>query len=56
MATKNQTRPNYARVKMEVDLLGVPKRISVGVSKASREIVEKWVNIKYDYMPILHKV
>ncbi|WMV20831.1 hypothetical protein MTR67_014216 [Solanum verrucosum] len=52
MATKNQTRPSCARVKVEVDLLGeFPKRINIGVRKQSGEVVEKWIRIKYDYVP-----
>ncbi|KAH0712380.1 hypothetical protein KY289_008339 [Solanum tuberosum] len=52
MATKNQTRPSCARVKVEVDLLGeFPKRINIGVRKLSGEVVEKWVRIKYDHVP-----
>lgn len=52
MATKNQTRPSYARVKVKVDLLGeFPKRINIGVRTASGEVVEKCFDIKYDYMP-----
>ncbi|KAG5589354.1 hypothetical protein H5410_039868 [Solanum commersonii] len=50
LATKNQTRPSCARVKVEVDLFGeFPKRINVGVRKQSGEVVEKWIRIKYDY-------
>ncbi|KAH0722187.1 hypothetical protein KY285_004803 [Solanum tuberosum] len=53
MATKNQSRPSYARVKVEVDLLsGFPKRIKIGVRKQSTgEVVKKWIRIKYDYVP-----
>ncbi|WMV24108.1 hypothetical protein MTR67_017493 [Solanum verrucosum] len=52
MATQNQTRPSCARVKVEIDLLGnFPKRINIGVRKLSGEVVEKWVQIKYDYVP-----
>ncbi|KAH0665330.1 hypothetical protein KY285_026536 [Solanum tuberosum] len=51
LATKNQTSPSCARVKVEVDLLGeFPKRINVGVRKQSGEVVEKWIRIKYDYV------
>ncbi|KAH0695913.1 hypothetical protein KY289_013395 [Solanum tuberosum] len=36
LATRNQTRPSCARVKVEVDLLGkFPKRINVGIRKQS---------------------
>ncbi|WMV41340.1 hypothetical protein MTR67_034725 [Solanum verrucosum] len=52
LATRNQTRPSCARVKVEVDLLReFPKRINVGVRKKSGDISEKWVKIKYDYVP-----
>ncbi|KAG5596571.1 hypothetical protein H5410_037803 [Solanum commersonii] len=52
MATKNQTRPSCARVKVEVDLLKeFPKRINIGFKRSNGEIVEKWIKIKYDYMP-----
>lgn len=52
MAMKNKTRPSCARVKVEVDLLGnFPNRINIGVRKPSGEITEKWIDIKYDYMP-----
>ncbi|KAH0689108.1 hypothetical protein KY289_016466 [Solanum tuberosum] len=51
LATKNQTRPSCT-VKVEVDLLSeFPKRINVGVRKQSGEIIEKWIRIKYDYVP-----
>uniref|UniRef100_M1B5Y0 Uncharacterized protein n=1 Tax=Solanum tuberosum TaxID=4113 RepID=M1B5Y0_SOLTU len=52
MATKNQTRPSCARVKVEVDLLKeFPKRINTGLKRSDGEVVEKWIKIKYDYMP-----
>jgi len=52
MATKNQTRPSCARVKVEVDLLReFPKRIKIGMRMQNKEVVEKWINIKYDYVP-----
>lgn len=42
MVTRNQRRSSCARVKVEVDLLGeFPKRINIGVRKASGEILEK---------------
>ncbi|KAH0665692.1 hypothetical protein KY285_026898 [Solanum tuberosum] len=51
MATKNQTRPSCARVKVEVDLLkDFPKRINIGI-RSKGEVQEKWIKIKYDYMP-----
>ncbi|WMV18187.1 hypothetical protein MTR67_011572 [Solanum verrucosum] len=52
MATKNQTRPSCARVKVEVDLLReFPKRIKIGMRMQNKEVVEKWIKIKYDYVP-----
>ncbi|KAH0711972.1 hypothetical protein KY289_007931 [Solanum tuberosum] len=52
MATKNQTRPSCARVKVEVDLLReFLKRIKIGMRMQNKEIVEKWIIIKYDYVP-----
>ncbi|KAH0749597.1 hypothetical protein KY290_028829 [Solanum tuberosum] len=52
MATRNQTRPSCARVKVEVDLLGeFPKRINRCMKKTNGEVMEKWVRIKYDYVP-----
>ncbi|KAH0696199.1 hypothetical protein KY290_015827 [Solanum tuberosum] len=52
MATKNQTRPSCARVKVEVDLLReFPKRIKIGMRMQNMEVVEKWIKIKYDYVP-----
>jgi len=53
MATKNKSRPSCAKIKVKVDLLrDFPKRINVGVKKdSSGEIISKWINIKYDYMP-----
>lgn len=52
MATQNKTRTSCAQVKVEVDLLGeFQKKINVGMKKKTGEIMEKWVHIKYDYMP-----
>ncbi|KAK4733567.1 hypothetical protein R3W88_007828 [Solanum pinnatisectum] len=52
MATKNKTRPSCARVKVEVDLLReFPKRIKIGMRMRNKEVVEKWIKIKYDYVP-----
>lgn len=40
------------KVKVEVDLMGEhPQRVNVRIKKKSREIVSKWVQIKYDYLP-----
>lgn len=51
MATRNQTRPSCARVKVEVDLLQeFPKRIKIGVRQKGGDILEKWAPIKYDYV------
>lgn len=50
--SKNQTRPSCARVKVEVDLVeDFPKRIKVGIKKGDEEVLEKWIRIKYDYVP-----
>ncbi|WMV15119.1 hypothetical protein MTR67_008504 [Solanum verrucosum] len=52
MATQNKTRPSCARVKVEVDLMGeFPKRINIVMKKKTGEINEKWIIIKYDYVP-----
>lgn len=52
VATQNKTRPSCASVKAKVDLLGeFPKRINVGMRMKSREVKEKWVTIRYDYVP-----
>lgn len=52
LATKNQTRPSCARVKVEVDLLrDFPHKITVGVRKRTGKVVEKNIWIKYDYLP-----
>ncbi|KAG5591652.1 hypothetical protein H5410_042166, partial [Solanum commersonii] len=50
--TRNKTRSSCVRVKVEVDLMGeFPTRINVGMRKKTGEILEKWVTIKYDYVP-----
>lgn len=50
METKNQTKPRYARVKVEVDQLGdFSKRINIRVRKQSW--VKIWVRINYDHVP-----
>ncbi|KAH0706083.1 hypothetical protein KY285_010615 [Solanum tuberosum] len=47
MATRNQTRPSCARVKVEVDLMKeFPKRIKIGMRKQSGEMMEKWIKIR----------
>ncbi|KAG5605619.1 hypothetical protein H5410_027111 [Solanum commersonii] len=52
MATKNKTRPSCARVKVEVDLLGdFPKRIKIVIKNEDGEVQDKWIQIKYDYLP-----
>ncbi|KAG5632629.1 hypothetical protein H5410_004346 [Solanum commersonii] len=49
MATRNQTRPSCARVKVEVDLMKkFPKRIKIGMRQQSGEVMEKWIKIKYE--------
>lgn len=52
LATQNKNRPIYVRVQVELDLLGVfPKRTNVGISMKNGEVKEKWINIKYEYVP-----
>lgn len=52
LTMKNKTRPSCARVKVEVDLLGEsPKRIKIGIKRGNGEVLEKWIRIKYDYIP-----
>ncbi|KAG5579777.1 hypothetical protein H5410_050404 [Solanum commersonii] len=52
MITLNKTHPSCTRVKVELDMLGeFPKRINVGMRKKSRKVLERWVTIKYDYVP-----
>ncbi|KAK6782071.1 hypothetical protein RDI58_019867 [Solanum bulbocastanum] len=52
MATKNKTRPNCARVKVDVNLLReFPRHIKIGIKKPTGEVMEKWVRIRYDYAP-----
>ena len=42
MATRNQIRPSYSRVKVEVDSLGkFYKSIYIGMKKRSEEILKK---------------
>lgn len=51
-ATKNQTRPSCARVRVEVYLLSeLPKRVKISVKKGQEDVMEKWIRIKYDYLP-----
>ncbi|XP_055823094.1 expansin-A26-like [Solanum dulcamara] len=47
LATRNQTRPSYARVKVESEF---PKRINVGLRKQSGEICYKWLYPKREKM------
>ncbi|KAG5605256.1 hypothetical protein H5410_026748 [Solanum commersonii] len=43
---------NGGRVKVEVDLLNdFPKRIKIEMRMNNEEIMEKWIKIKYDYVP-----
>lgn len=56
LATQNKTKPSCTKVKVEVGLLGdFPKRINVGMRPKNREIKEKWINVKYDYVPKHYK-
>ncbi|WMV45111.1 hypothetical protein MTR67_038496 [Solanum verrucosum] len=52
MTTKNQIRPSCERVKVEVDLLKeFLKRIKIGMRMQNNDVAEKWIKIKYDYVP-----
>ncbi|XP_059310908.1 uncharacterized protein LOC132062340 [Lycium ferocissimum] len=53
LATKNKTRPSYARVMVEVDLLKEhPKRVAIqAVNNATGEVKTKRVTIQYDFTP-----
>lgn len=56
LAMKNQTRPSCTRVKVEIGLLKeFPKHINVGLRKKSGEMLERWININYDYVPKCYK-
>lgn len=51
MSTKNQMKPSCARVKVEVDLLReFPERIKIRMRMQNKEVVEKCIKIKYDYV------
>ncbi|KAK4717545.1 hypothetical protein R3W88_015883 [Solanum pinnatisectum] len=53
IAIKNQTRPSYASVKIEVDLMAkLPQRIRINEEDDNTGVVKfKWVKVQYDYMP-----
>ncbi|KAF3663272.1 hypothetical protein FXO37_12058 [Capsicum annuum] len=53
MATKNHTRPNCARVKIEVDLVAkLPHRIKINEKgDVTGNIKSKWIKIQYDHKP-----
>ncbi|KAK4737555.1 hypothetical protein R3W88_001252 [Solanum pinnatisectum] len=53
MATKNQTRPSCARVKIEVDLtVKLPERVKINdEDDITCHIKYKWIKVQYDYMP-----
>lgn len=54
IATLKKTKSCYSREKVKVDLLGkFLTKINVEIIKKSAKIKEKWVTIKYDYVPIL---
>lgn len=56
MIIYNQIRPRCASVKVEVDLLSeFPKRIKIGIKKFEGKVMEKWIRIKYDYVPKYRK-
>lgn len=50
--TSNKSRPSCAGVEVEVDLMKeFPKRVNIGIRKKNKEIIDKWIHIKYDYLP-----
>ncbi|KAG5628412.1 hypothetical protein H5410_000129 [Solanum commersonii] len=53
MATRNQTRPSCARVKIEVDLTAkLPQRVRITEEDdITGDTKYKWVKVQYDYMP-----
>ncbi|KAK4733286.1 hypothetical protein R3W88_007547 [Solanum pinnatisectum] len=53
MATKNQTRPSCARVKIEVDLTAtLPQRVKINEKDDNMgQIKSKWIKVQYDYIP-----
>lgn len=52
MATKNQTRPSCAMVKLDVDLVvKLPQRVRINEEDdVTGEVKSKWIQIQYDYM------
>lgn len=52
LATKNQTRPNCAKVKVEVDLTAkLPQRVRITEENDNTgETRYKWIKVQYDYM------
>lgn len=56
VATKNQTRPSCAQVKVEVNLLHeFPTGIKICVKNGVDSVLERWVRIKYNYVPMYCK-
>lgn len=56
LAIHNKTRSNYAKVKIEVNLIGeFPKKVNVQVRKKTGEVVEKYISIRYDDILKYHK-
>ncbi|KAF3681066.1 hypothetical protein FXO37_03065 [Capsicum annuum] len=53
MDTKNQMRPSFACVKVEVDLVAnLPTRVQINEEDdVTGEIKFKWIHIHYDYKP-----
>ncbi|WMV43302.1 hypothetical protein MTR67_036687 [Solanum verrucosum] len=53
MATRNQTRPSCAKVKIEVDLMAkLPQRVRImEEDDDTGSIKSKWIKVQYDYMP-----
>ncbi|KAG5618380.1 hypothetical protein H5410_018204 [Solanum commersonii] len=53
IAMKNQTRPNCARIKVEVDLTAkLPQRVRITEKDDHTGAIKyKWIKVQYDYMP-----
>ncbi|KAK6795475.1 hypothetical protein RDI58_008928 [Solanum bulbocastanum] len=53
MATKNQTRPSCARVKIKVDLIAtLPQRVKINEENDNTgKIKSKWIKVQYDCIP-----
>lgn len=53
MATKNQTKPSCAKIKIEVDLIAkLLERVMINEEDdVTGGIKSKWIQTQYDYMP-----